>query len=126
MIRRLHGYFCRGWHAITAQVVLWVVLASMFGVGLQAIRHEGAVREQQLCGVVINVHHNAQFRARTEHQNLQSTLDYLADPDSKHDAPALYRRVKANLSVVQARDTEARAAVRATEIPPVCLRYVRS
>lgn len=104
--------------------MLWVVLALTAGVTLGSIHHEGQVREEQLCGVVINVHHNAEFRLSTEKQNLSGTLDYLHDPDSKKDSPSLYKRVQENLPVARLRVIEAQAGVTATKVPPVCEKYV--
>lgn len=99
-------------------------MALLGGVLVGSVHHEGDVREEQLCGVVINVHHNAEFRLSTEKQNLNGTLDYLKDPGSKHDSPSLYKRVKENLPVARLRVIEAQAGVTATKIPPVCEKYV--
>jgi hypothetical protein len=122
-MRRIHAYLCRTWHPIAARAFLWVALGLTTGLSLGQIHHEGSVRERQLCGVVINVHHNAEFRADTEHQNLKSTMDYLADPRSKKDSRALYDRVLDNVPIVYNRVIVADGNVRATEPPPVCRKY---
>lgn len=114
-----YRFLCRGWRPVLARTLAWLVLAVMTGISLGQIHHEGDVRERQLCGVVINVHANAKFRANTEAQNLQSTLEYLNDPASR-ESKALYERVKANLSTAYDRLIVANRAVLATEPPPIC------
>lgn len=102
---------------------MWLGFVLTAGGLFGQIHHEGAVREKQLCGVVINVHNNAKFRAKTEHDNLTATLAYLADPDSKADSKALYKRVKLGLPVVKDRVKVADQNVRAAAVPPICETY---
>lgn len=102
---------------------MWLVVVLTAGSLFGSIEHEGHVREQQLCGVVINVHNNAKFRAQTEHEQLDSTRSYLADPESQRESHALYKRVRDNLPVIEARVLAANANVKATAVPPVCKKY---
>jgi hypothetical protein len=120
---RTYWYLCSGWRRAISRALLWVALVATVGFSVGGVRHEGHVREQQLCGVVVNVHRAAQFRAQTEHENLKTTLKYLRDPESKTDSPALYRRVQENLPIVKNREREANASVVATRLPPVCREY---
>lgn len=109
--------------ARVARTVMWIGFVLTAGVLYGSIHNEGEIRERQLCGVVVSVHNNAKFRASTEHENLRSTKAYLADPESRHDSHALYRRIKENLPVVEARVAAADANVHATAPPPICKKY---
>lgn len=106
-----------------ARTAVWLLFvlttAGLFG----SIQHEGNVREEQLCGVVIHVHHNNVVAAANERSSLEGTREYLADPESKADSPALYARVKKNLPLVEARVKSADEDVKATRVPPVCMKY---
>lgn len=109
--------------AVWARLGFWLAFVLTSAVLFGQIHREGAIREQQLCAVVINVHENAKFRANTEITNLNQTLDYLRDADSKKDNPALYDRVKKNLPISKERVVVAQANVVATDVPPVCQKY---
>lgn len=85
------------------------------------LKNEAQVREAQICGVVINVHDNARFRAHTEQNRVVATVDYLTDPDVPRDA--LYRRISENLKQVRADRDVANANVTATTPPPICNPY---
>lgn len=125
MVRNLTNLFpCLKGKARWGRAIFWVALALSTGYTVQGQRNESRTRESQLCGVVVNVHANAQSRAATERENLQSTRDYLKDPDSKRDSPSLYKRVQENLPIAEQRVHDAEASVTATRIPPVCQRYV--
>ena len=129
-LRRLEAYLKRpvAWGAVIlsyAGILAVLLFAFHSGQGANRdLKHEAMVREAQLCQVVINVNNNAKFRARTEHENLQSTLDYLADASASERASELYKRVRSNLPITQARVTTADDNVRATAIPPICQKYV--
>lgn len=77
---------------------------------------------RDLCKVVSNVHVNAKFRARTEHQNLRNAKAYVRTGEDAN----LVRRVRDTLPIVRQRVRDAEANVRATAVPPTCKRYVRN
>lgn len=107
------------------------VLASYLGIILIAaytwgvVTHEGHLRVHDLCSVVVNVHESAQFRALTEHENLQATYEFLADPENQRESPALYDRVRDNLKIARQRVRQADQDVLATSIPPTCEPYAK-
>lgn len=100
----------------------WVVTLLVIGLLFQQIRSEAHTRERDLCKVVVNVHRNAQFRAKTEHDQLFQTQKYLADTDPT-ESPSLYKRIKQNLPATLERVKVADGNVQATTVPPTCKPY---
>lgn len=82
------------------------------------IKVEAHHREADICRVIINLHQNAQFRAKAEHNRLDGTLSYLED--HKSDNSDLVRRVRAALPNTRADVLAADQSVAATAVPPTC------
>lgn len=85
------------------------------------LKEEADTREEQFCRSAMAINRNAKFRASSEQRRVVSTVDYLTDPTVERDA--LYRRISENLPAVRQDRDVARAAVDATEPPPVCDKY---
>ena len=107
---------------------LGIIVALLYGGSVGAytdreLAREAQVREEQICGVIINVHDNAKFRFRTEQHRVEATVDYLSDTSVPRDA--LYKRIAANLPAIRTDRDVARNNVEGTTPPAICNRYKR-
>lgn len=114
---------CIRWRPVTARAAMWLLMVVTIGWVIGEQRHEANVREQQLCQVVINVHNNSVARYEQSKRSLKVTQQFLADPQSK-DSPALRRRIVETLPTTKKRVETDKGSVRATQVPPVCQKYV--
>lgn len=116
-------HLCRNGRAAAGRTIMWTVFvmtaAGLFG----SIHRESSIREEQLCGVVINIHNNAQFRAHDEQQRLKATLDFINDKQAKENEPTLWLLAKKNLPDLRDRVAAVNFNVEATRVPPVCQKY---
>jgi hypothetical protein len=128
---------------VSLQAVLWTYIGLFLAIGFtvqtgseadQAIRDESRARAaavrmvsdertKDLCGVVVNVHTNAKFRATTERHRVQNIRSYLRSPDPS--SPELTARIRDTLPLARADYRQARANVRATKPPPTCQLYIK-
>jgi hypothetical protein len=114
-----------------AGVIIALIFAGFTANGNDAdIRAEAAVREHDICTVIIAVNKNAKFRARTEKHRIETTEAFLrdtarsADSANDTDSRALRNRVKQTLPLVKADYRTAKQNVRATTPPPICRKYL--